>query len=233
MSYSYTTNSSDYMVQQPSMYGEPMQTKKNSSTGAAACAGALIGAAGGALAGYKVNPYVKKGVPTDTFTRRTFNELVKEMPENDQKTYSQIKEVMKKINNVSSAEDLKTLINNNPDAAKEIFGKVGQDTESFLNHINETNLNSTKNAIKDKLASSEKLSFQDLKNKMMHYWNAEKKIFENSENIVSEVFDAMQSAKKGLKLKQIAKFGAIGAALCGILGIIINKVVSLKKTVSQ
>lgn len=229
MSYSYS-NSLPYGTQDSMSYSDNINTEyaapqKKNNTLAAGCTGAVIGAGAGVFAGIKKNPYIKNGIPTDTFTKQVVENVVKTLPEIDRKTSEQLKIISKGLSKVSSAEDLKTLLNNNPEGAKE----VTKDLQKFLSDLNESNLKATKNAIKNNLSSKYDIMVQDCKNKILTFWNPEKKKFEAPANAQTEIYDAINSAKKGLKLKQTIKFGAIGAAVCGILAVVLQKVLSHKK----
>jgi hypothetical protein len=182
------------------------------------------GAIGGTVAAViasKKHPYIsKKGEATDTFTKNVYKKYAETTTSEEYKTtYNQHKRLLKEINSVKSAEELKTLINNNKEAMTSFNnGNV----DDFMKNVTDENFKKNKATIKQHIETSRDTSLRDIKNKIMTYWNEEKKAFVN--DIKNEkMVEAIKYSAKKYKLKSVAKCGIITTLITSIASFIACK----------
>lgn len=236
MPYSYSTPLS-YGNQPPVSYEETYNTypaegkrKKGIKPGVkVAAGGAVLGAAGGAIIGSCQNPYMTNGVPTDTFARTAYDRYVKKADEAVRKSYGQYNEVINKINSVKTTDELKTLLNNNPEAAKEVSTALNTTTDEYLSKVTESNLSSNKATIKQKLESANQTRYQDMKNEISRCWDAEKKKFVKPDSVDNKIFKAIKRSCGQVRAKFIAKYAAIGAAVTGVISYAAYKIIKARQ----
>ena len=241
MSYSYSTQLS-YGTQPPLSYeeqpqiqdGQYVQTPKRSSV-PAACAGAGIGLVTGTLIGVNKKPYINNGVPTDTFTKSVYDKYVKKLAPDDLKTsYGQYQEVIKKIDGVKNVDELKTLISNNSEVAKELETTLSSQTaDEYLNGIRPRNLKTAKKTIKDKLKAANNIRYEGIKNQITDAWNADKNKFEKPDAMDKKMFKAIRRSAAKIKAACTAKTALIWGAVGGVGTFIAHKVITNKKETSQ
>lgn len=241
MSYSYSTPLS-YGTQTPLSYEEQPQMdqqvqvygQKRSSL-PAACAGAGLGLITGTVIGINKKPYIKNGVPTDTFTKTVYDKYVNKLaPETERTSYGQYKEVINKIDKISSVDDLKSLMTNNPEAAKEIETTLsGKTIDEYLNGVKDKNLNSAKKAIKKKLEAANNVRYEGIKTQITDAWNSDKKKFVKPDAMDKKMFKAIKSAAAKIKAVCTAKTAAIAGLIGGVIGFAGHKIISHKKEVAQ
>jgi hypothetical protein len=195
--------------------------------------GAVVGAGAGAIIGSKRNPYMKNGVPTDKFAKLSYDRFVKSAPEDVKKSYGQYNEVFNRIDKVKTADELRTLMNNNPEASKVVSEPMHKTSSEFLSLVNDTNLASNKSVIKDSMKTAINSRHADMKNQIQDCWNAEQKKFIKPATMDDNVFNAIQKTTKRIKAGFIAKWAAISAAVLGVAAFITHKIIKHKKEAAQ
>lgn len=210
----------------PLTYGQPVQAydtqAKKQSSAPYGIAGLAVGGAAGALVGYKKNPFIaKNGEATDVFAKNVYEKYAEKAKDSIKKPYEQTKEILKNLDSVKTLEELKTLFSKNKEVADSL--------EITVDNVNTNNLAETKKTIKENLEAKNKTRFQDMKNKIKTFWDAEKKKFFKPEGSDESIFNAINDAKKGVKGKLIAKYTAIGAIGLGIITTILHKLITSKK----
>ena len=222
MSYSYST---------PLTYGQPSQgtysnetaTKKSSAL-PYGVAGAVVGGVGGGIIGGKKNPFINKnGEATDTFSKKVFEKYIDKADDAIKKAHNQKMEIYQEIDGIKNADDLRALFAARPEANLKL-------EPDFLNNVDANNLTESKKVIKETVEADTKASFQNVKNKIKTYWDANAKKFVKPDGSDETIFNAINEAKKGVKGKLIAKYTAIGAAATAILAVVLNKLFSKNNT---
>jgi len=205
---------------------------KTASGGAALC-GLGAGAIGGAVVGATRNPYIKNGVPSDSFARAAYNKYARKADKSIKEPYEQCNEVLSKIGKVNSADELRTLMGNNPEASKEVSATLGKTPEEFLKTVTDKNLGSNKKVIKQKLESANELRFQNMKNNINLAWNEEKHAFVKPNDMEKGIFKAIKKASRRIKASFIAKYALIGGAVTGAVTYLVHRFIISKKHNSQ
>ena len=211
------------------------QRDKNSST-PYGIAGAAVGGVAGGIIGAKRNPYMKNGVPTDTFAKKVYDRYMKIAPEEEKNAYNQFNEVIKNIDKVKDTDELKTLLNNNPKASADIASALTNTTaEEYLSSVSNTNLAENKTAIKKRLEHANELRFKNLKNEITNsgVWDATKKKFIKPDSMPEEKFKAIKKTARRMKAGCIAKWATISAALVGVGAVVAHKLIQHKKQTPQ
>ena len=62
-----------------------------------------------------------------------------------------------------------------------------------------------------------------MKNQIEACWNKDQKKFIKVDSVKDDVFNAIEKSKGGIKWGTVAKYGAIGAVVAGVLGFIAGK----------
>ena len=211
------------------------QRDKNSSV-PYGIAGAAVGGVAGGITGAKRNPYMKNGIPTDTFAKKVYDRYMKIAPEEEKNAYNQFNEVIKNIDKVKDTDELKALLNNNPKASADIASALTNTTaEEYLSSVSNTNLAENKTAIKKRLEHANELRFKNLKNEIANsgVWDATKKKFVKPDNMAEEKFNAINKTARRMKAGCIAKWAVISAAVVGVVATAVHKVIQLKKQTPQ
>ncbi len=238
MSYSYSTPLS-YGNQVPLSYNEQPQeevvVKEKTSAAPVTLAGCGLGLITGSLIGINKKPYIKNGVPTDTFTKTVYDKYVNKIADMAEKTsFSQYQEVIQKIDKVKNLDELKTLINNNPEVSKEIETTLsGKTTTDYLNTLRESNLTTAKKVIKEKLEAANNIRYEGIKTQITSCWDAEKKAFVKPDSMDEKMFKAIKKSANKVKSACTAKTAGIVAVIGGIVGFIGHKIINHKKETSQ
>lgn len=233
MSYSYSTVPLSYGPNDQFGYevdANQNQRKSHPSLLAGGIA-AVVGAGGGVIVGSKINPYMKNGVPTDKFAKLSYDRFVKSASDDVRQSYDQYKEVLKKIDKVKDADQLRTLMNNNPEASKVVSEPLHKETAEFLSLVNETNLSSNKTIIKDGMKNAINARHADMKNNISSCWDAGK--FVKPDGMDDKMFEAIQKTTKRVKAGCIAKWAGISAAVLGVATFVIHKIIRNKKESAQ
>lgn len=219
-----------YGTQEPLVY-ENMTPAKPSSI-PYAIGGVAAGGAIGAFAGSRINPYISKsGDIKDAFVKSTFENYIDKAPDTEKNAYKEAKDMLKQIDKVKTADDLKTLAGNHNEAMKAVCADLGQTPDEFLENVTEENLAANKKTIKEKLNAGESTRLQNMKNKIQACWDKDGRKFKKADSVSQEVFDAVQKATNGAKIKIIAKYAAIAAAIGGAGTYITHKIMTNKNNV--
>lgn len=232
MSYSYSTPLT-YGQQVPLSYDDysnnPDVVKKKKSSVPAGIGGAVLGAAVGGIVTSRINPNIKNGQLTDTFSRVAYDRYAKKAEESVRNSYNQYNEVINKIDKIKTTEELKTLLTNNPEASKEITSGLNQTTEEYLSKVTEADLSSTKTTIKQALEAKNQVRYDNMKKDIKSCWNDSKKCFEKPDNFDETTFKAIKKASRQLKNGFVAKWIAISAAAAGVVAFVAHKLITNKK----
>ena len=213
--------------------GNPYPVTKASSL-PAAMTGAGLGFVGGGLAGLlKKNPYMVNGIPTDEFAKLAYEKYLKKAPEVESKAYNQANEVISQLDKIKNTDELKTLINNNPEASKELSTALNKTTEEYLSTVSDTNLASNKEVIKNKLEAGNKTRYQNMKNEITRAWNNEKKTFVKPDNMDDNIFKAIRKTTGKAKANFVAKYALISALITGAVAFTAHKIIDLVKNRRQ
>jgi len=239
MSYSYSTPLS-YGTQAPLSYVEQPQDSQQvmgqrRSAAPAVFLGGSLGLVTGTIIGVNKKPYIKNGVPTDTFTRTVYEKYVNKVADEAERTsYGQYKEVIKKIDKVKNLDELKSLMSSNPEASKEIgMSLSGKTVDEYLNGIKDRNLHSAKKAIKNKLEAANNVRYEGIKTQITDAWNAEKKKFEKPDSMDKKMYKAIKRAASKMKAGCTAKTAAIAGLIGSVVGFAGHKIINHKKEVAQ
>lgn len=209
-------------------YNNNQGQKKSSSQ--AAFTGAGIGLVGGAIAGAcKKNPYMINGIPSNTFAKHAYERYLKHAPEVERNGYAQCNEVLNTIDKMKNTDELKTLLNNNPEASKEVSTALNKTTEEYISGVSDTNLGANKDMIKKKLGVANESRFQHMKNEISRAWNGEKRIFVKPDNMDQNTFRAIKRTAASVRAKFIATYAAIAAVAAGIITFAVHKIVTSRK----
>ena len=232
MTYSYSAPMT-YVQHEPAVYQQnyyQVSTNKKNSSINAGLAGAGVGLAGGAIVGMsKGHPYIQNGVPTNDFVKSTVQKYIKKAPDAQKLAYNQTNEILSKIKNVQTVEELNALLSNNAEASKTIEQILGTSIDSYIKDVTDKTLSSNKDLIKDTFKNANDVRFANMKNKIVRAWDAEKKAFVKPENMEEEVFNAIKNATGKARGKFIAKYAAIAAAVTGVLAFAVHKILTVVK----
>lgn len=222
MTYSYSSPLT-YGPQQNGVYYESMEYKKPSAV-PATIGGMAIGGITGAIIGNRKNPYMtKSGEVLDSFAKTAYEKYVSTATDAGKEAYEGSQNILKKIDTVKSPEELKTLLDSNKEAAKEICTELKQTPEEFVEKVTQDNLGKNKTTIKEKITAGNNMRYQDMKNQIQACWDKDKKKFVKNDNVKEDVYKAIKKSTNGIKGKIIAKYAAIGAAIAGAVGFIAAK----------
>ncbi len=193
-----------------------------------------VGAGGGALVGWKSNPYISKsGEVVDSFAKEAFEKYINKHDDSAKKIYTQSKKVLEEIKKVKTPEELKTLLNNNKDFATEILNDVNQNVDKYIETITEENLRSNKENIIQRTKSMNSHKIQSMKNWIQACWDKTKKEFNKGTGVTQDAFDAIKESTKIGKGKLMAKYAAIGGAVAALVSFVTYKIVQAKKARRQ
>lgn len=207
-----------------------VKKKKNQAVPYAITTGA-IGGGVGAIIGYKKNPFItSKGTATDGFTKSAYNKYSSMAGTAEKTLATERKDILKELDKIKNADDLKTLLNDKKTAAKDALGKSYDD---IVNHLSDKTLSQNKSTIKTALKAQEETCLQKMKNWIADCWNKDNKKFEKAKNISDDVFESIESATKGAKWNMTGKYAAIGLVASGLLGYFAYNFVAHKKQAKQ
>jgi len=212
-----------------SYYGEyPQYNKENLpadkssfSTGMSSAGIGLL--AGGVIGAVQRNPYMKNGIPTDEFAQLTYHKYLKNAPVIEQQAYGQTNEVINNISRMKTTDELKTLLNNNPEASKEIATALNKSTDEYLSSIADSNISANKEVIKKKLETANLTRYQNMKNEISRAWCAEKKKFVCPEDMDKNTFKAIKKTSDIVRSKVVARYALVVGATTGVAAFIIHK----------
>ena len=207
-------------------YYEPMPPMKKSSA-PATIAGVVIGGTTGAIIANRQNPNVGKGGEiTDSFVKEAYEKYIAKSTAGKE-AYNEGLEILKKIDSVSTPEELNALFSANKEAAAEICSEMKQTPEDFLKNITKDNLASNKNTIKEKIKVGNQTRYQDMKNQIQACWDKKAKKFVKKDHIKDDVFKAIEESCKS-NWKNVLKYAGIGALVAGGCGFILSKLFTSK-----
>jgi len=176
---------------------------------------------GGGAVGYFKNrrPVGKDGAVSDTFAKQVFDKNLKKNGSAEAKKYfEQLKNVLKKIDKISTPEGFKKLISDNKGLIEDQCRGISSD--SFVDAVNSTNLKESKKALKETLEAIMKFETAKTKNAVKLAWNTEsKKFIKTPEFRDSKLFDVIKGTKSGMQWKKALKYGGITAGVLGALSI--------------
>jgi len=222
MTYSYS-GPLTYGPQQNGVYYDSMEYKKPSAA-PATIGGLVVGGATGAIIGNRKNPYMTKtGEVLDSFAKTAYEKYVNTVADAGKEAYEGGLNILNKNVSVKSPEELKTLLDSNKEAAKEICTELKQTPEEFMGRVTQDNLGKNKTTIKERITAGNNTRYQDMKNQIQACWDKDKKKFVKSDNVKDDVYKAIKKSTNGIKGKIIAKYAAIGAAIAGVVGFIAAK----------
>lgn len=197
----------------------PVQTEKSGSSTLPLMTAGFIG--GGAVGYYKNRyPIGKDGNVTDSFAKEVFEKNLSKNCSEETKTYfKQLKNVLKKVDKVSTPEGFKKLIADNKSLIDDQCKIISSDTLSDA--VNSTNLKESKKALKDTLQSIMNFETIKTKNAIKLAWNKESKKFEKTPEFRDgKLFDVIKSTKNNIQWKKALKYGGITAGVLGALSLI-------------
>ena len=212
-----------------SYYGEyPVRNNQNlpvkKSSLSAGLSGAGIGIlAGGVFGAVQKNPYMKNGIPTDEFAQLAYKRYLKKAPSTEQQAYGQTNEVINNIHKMKTTDELKTLLNSNPEASKEIATALNKSTDEYLSSITDSNISANKDVIKKKLEAANLTRYQDMKNEISRAWCAEKKKFVRPDDMEKTTFRAIKRTSDIIRSKVVARYALVVGAITGALTFILHK----------
>ena len=185
----------------------------SSNAGLYAVSGMALGAGAGAAAGYLTKPFLKDGAPTDTFMKKMEENFLNTLDDDFKKQYAEATENVKKLDAIKSADELKEFVRNNKELKK--AGMV----DTLLAEIDKNGFVKSKEEMKKgvKLVIDAKDNF--IIAAFDATWDGNKKEFvHNAELVTSEGFNAIKKAASSIQGKYAAIYGAIGAAVLGVVG---------------
>lgn len=197
------------------------QQKKSNNSVPGAIAGVGIGAAGGALGGYKlVKPWLENGKLSDSFVRSSMNNTFDLLSAKSEE--KEIIKLAKEIFNLSgkteiAEKDLFNLFKNNAKAFK-IEKMDDEAISATVKKLIKKN-GDAKNVIKSlkKFSKLENLNlgdmFSDIKKGTL------KPVAENAPELNKQIVEMLENSIKNLKKNAALKWAGIGAVAVGLLGL--------------
>ena len=227
MTYSYQ-NPTTYETYTPVKYDSAyyVNEQKTSSAAFPTLAGAVVGGTVGGVVGYKGHPYMSNNLPKDSFTKKAYAKYVEKVAGSEKTIHTQGKEILKKIEKVKTVDELKSLLQNQQDAAKEALGHSYDD---IINNLSETNLGQNKKTIKTAIKTQQENKIQKMKNWIQTCWDAKNKKFEKTTGMADDVFSSIKKSAEKFKFTNMGKGILIGATTTGLVGFIASKIIQAKK----
>ena len=214
-------------------YSQMAQPKAPSSLGVGIKTG-LVGATAGALISLRHNPIIDKAgeVSTD-YAIKTYEKFLENSKDDVKKAYEQGLELIKKIDNAKSPDELKNLLKSYPEAVDFIAKDLKKTPEKFIKNISRWNLNKNKKVLKNKLEASNKLRYQDVKNQIQACWDVEAKKFVKSDSVSDAMYEAIKNVKNSAKAKAAGKKALVVGGISAVGAFILHKIFSLKARANQ
>ena len=181
---------------------------------------ATVGFLGGGTYGYLKNryPVAKDGTVSDSFAKRAFENHVEKNYSKAQKTlHKQVKDFLKKVDNISTVEDFKKFLNSHKELAESCADGLGTQKNSFIESMTSSNFLKTKNALKEKFTTMINYNVEHFKNFTQTCWDSEKKKFVKTSAVSDKVFNVIKNTRSNNQFKQVLKYGGITAAIAGVL----------------
>ena len=211
-----------YNYSAPQVY-YPQNYEKKSGAPLIGLGFAAGGIAGGVSASKKMPLYVKKGDVQDTFAKAVHDKyLRKAAPDADKALGKQLSAVMKKIDRIRKADDLRALLKKNP----EVESMISKD---LLENVTETTLESNKATIKNSVLAKSKEHLQATKNKIISCWDSKAGKFVENPEIENNTFKIITRTAEKLKANAITKASLIWGAVTAVAIALIRQFVNIKK----
>ncbi|MBR1776505.1 hypothetical protein IJ750_05485 [bacterium] len=212
------------------------QVQGNSSGEAGEALGmATLGFLGGGGYGYfKYRHPVKNGEVSDTFARKAFDRYINKGLDSKKKTfYEQAKKILKKIDNVGTPEEFKSLLTKNK--AVNNYAFPGFTLKEMCNAVTSSNLNVNKENMKNALDTAYKKDMETMRGYVKLCWNAEKKKLVKQGFIDNKIFNAIKDTCTKTKWLNTLKYGGIGAGILGGVTLLYKSVMNylMKKNIEQ
>ena len=217
------------MYPQQQQYGNENLYLQQRNSGAPVLGLATVGLVGGGTYGYLKNryPVAKDGTVSDSFAKRAFENHVEKNYSKSQKTlHKQVKDFLKKADNINTVEDFKKFLNSNKELAESCAEGIGTEKESFINSMTSSDFAKTKKALKDKFNAVINYNVEHFKNFTKTCWDSEKKKFVKASAVSEKVFNVIKNTKSNNQFKQALKYGGIGAGIAGLLAAGYNMLVN-------
>ena len=217
----------------PPVYGPnttvQVKSPKKRSSIPAGVAGAVVGATvAGTAAGIWGNPYFKNKEVVNSFAEKSFkNFLDKNSTQKD--VLNKIKNFLKELEKIKTPEELKTLFTNNNTIAEDYCKILNITLDDYIKTITSDNLAGNKKAISDTISQQCKNKIQLMKNWIQKCWDSSAKEFKKADGISDDVFNSIKEATKGCKLKMVALYAGIAAAITGVACYATHRFTSKKK----
>ena len=178
------------------------------------------GVSGGALGFFKNRfPVSQDGEVADTFAKEVFDKNIKQASQETKNYFTQLKNVLKKIDKVKSPEEFKELMKVNKDLIETQCKGISADV--LLDSINAGNLKESKNALKKSLESIMDFELIKTKSAIKQVWDSKsKKFVKTSEFCDNKLFEIIKSTKNISQMKKTLKYGGISAGILGGLTLI-------------
>lgn len=207
------------MVNQPQQnyVNYPMMHQSNQGANAAAgvFGAATLGFLGGGTYGYLKNRRpVKHGEVTDFFAKKAFDRYIdKGLDSSKKKFYTQAKDILKKLESVSTPEKLKSLLNKNK--AVNTYAFPGFTVNEMCNALTSANLDVNKDNLQKALDAVYNKDIETMRGHVKLCWDSQKKKFVKPSFVSEKIFDSIKSTASKLKWNEALRMGGIGAAILG------------------
>lgn len=224
MDYSYT-NPVGYGSYNGLVSQEDISSLNQSSYTLPVIGGAVAGSSLGGYLGYKGQPYMSGDIPKDTFTKNAYLKYIDKIGGAEKDIYTQGKEILKEIDKLKTADELKTLLQSKQEAAKEALGHSYDD---IITNLTDANLAQNKRTIKNSLYAQEKNNMQKMKNWIQSAWNSNSKKLEKPAAMSDDLFGAIKKSAGNYKFANLGKGLLIGGVLSGIAGFVATKILEAR-----
>lgn len=183
---------------------------------------ALGGITGAGIGFFKNNsPVSKNGKVSDTFAQKAFDKHIKNNLSKDGKEFfTQVKNILSKIDSVKTVEDFKKLLNNNKKVCSTDIN--GFSADSILKTLTTENVKSKASALKSGLQHWLDYNVKNMKDSISACWDKESKKFVKPNNMDDKIFKTIKNTGTNSKTVKILKHAGIGAAIAGGLAIVYN-----------
>lgn len=210
----------------------PQQRQGASSLGVGITTG-IVGAATGAIISLRKNPLINKaGEVSSEYAVKTYEKILEKSKDAEKVVYEQTQELLKKIEGVKSADELKTLLKQYPEAVDSLSKDLKKTPEKFIKHVNRWNLGRNKKVIRQRLEAANNLRYQDVKNQIQACWDSNAKKFVKGEGVSDTVYEAIKNVKNSTKAKAAGKKALVVGGISAVCGFVLHKILSLRARMS-
>lgn len=185
--------------------------------------GAIVGFTGGTAVAAGIDYFknrrpVKNGEVKDSFVRRIFDNMIKKNYLSKGKDYIKEKlEIFKNIDSATTPENFKDLLNKYKKCSSSLFD--GLSLKTVCETVNSENIKGKISTIKEKIQSSLKMEYQNIKDTVKLCWDSDKKKFVKPKNIDDKLFKIIKNTKNSIDWNKACKAGGITAGILGILAL--------------